>query len=285
VDSNTEVKAGQVLARIDPAGPQASYNQAKASLAAAKTAVTSAQAELEEAKAAVGQDQSSLESARVTAQNDQRTLDRLTNLKITSGNTAVSQQSIDDAKAAANTAKADVDKAQAAIVSANAAVDAAKAGVASAEAKQQEAEAALASAQVTMDHLTIKAPFDGQVVQLNVNTGSYVAAGTQLMALVPNKIYVTANFKETQLASIHPGDKVAIAVDAYPGVDFHGHVGSIQRGAGQAFQLLPAQNATGNYVKVVQRVPVRISIDGPNLQKYVLGPGMSVEPTVRIGGQ
>ena len=99
------------------------------------------------------------------------------------------------------------------------------------------------------------------MVKRQVNVGSYVAPGQQLMAIVPDDIWVTANFKETQLTLMRPGQAVDIKVDAYPGVTFHGHVDSIQRGAGQAFALLPPQNATGNYVKVVQRVPVRILFD------------------------
>jgi membrane fusion protein (multidrug efflux system) len=101
-------------------------------------------------------------------------------------------------------------------------------------------------------------------------------------------MWVTANFKETQLKNMRIGQPVAIKVDAYPDVEFRGHVDSIQRGAGQAFALLPAQNATGNYVKVVQRVPVRIEFDarnGPDPRKYPIGPGMSVTPTVKLGGR
>lgn len=282
IDSNTAVKPGQVLARIDPAAAKASYDQAKAALAEAQAGTKSAAAQLEQAKAAIAQSQSAYQAAQVTAENDQRTLDRFQGLKKSSGNSAVSQQQLDNAEAAARSAKADAARAKTAVASARASADAASAGVASAQAKLEKAKASLAAAQVTLNHLTIRAPMAGQIVQLNVNQGSYVQPGEQIMALVPDHIYVTANFKETELARIQPGDPVNIRVDAYPNVPFHGKVVSIQRGAGQAFQLLPPQNATGNYVKVVQRVPVRISIDGPNLKKYVLGPGMSVVPTVRV---
>ena len=126
----------------------------------------------------------------------------------------------------------------------------------------------------------------GQVVNRQVNVGSYVGPGTQLMAIVPDHIWVTANFKETQLQLMKIGQPVKIKVDAYPGLEFQGHVDSVQRGAGQAFALLPPQNATGNYVKVVQRVPVRIEFDvkqgSPDPRKYPLGPGMSVVPTVKV---
>jgi membrane fusion protein, multidrug efflux system len=134
--------------------------------------------------------------------------------------------------------------------------------------------------------LRITAPVDGQVVNRQVNIGSYVGPGSQLMAIVPDRMWVTANFKETQLELMRIGQPVEIRVDAYPGVKFRGHVDSIQRGAGQAFALLPPQNATGNYVKVVQRVPVRIEFDrgrdDPDPRRYPIGPGMSVVPTVKV---
>jgi membrane fusion protein (multidrug efflux system) len=123
------------------------------------------------------------------------------------------------------------------------------------------------------------------VVNRSVNLGSYVAPGMNLMAIVPDRMWVTANFKETQLTLMKPGQPVDIKVDAFPGVEFKGHVDSIQRGAGQAFSILPPQNATGNYVKVVQRVPVRIEFDtqhGADPRKYPIGPGMSVVPTVKV---
>ena len=119
-----------------------------------------------------------------------------------------------------------------------------------------------------------------------VNLGSYVGPGTQLMAIVPDRMWVTANFKETQLTLMKRGQPVDIRVDAFPSIVFHGHVDSVQRGAGQAFALLPPQNATGNYVKVVQRVPVRIEFDrrqgDPDPRRYPIGPGMSVTPTVKV---
>jgi membrane fusion protein (multidrug efflux system) len=102
------------------------------------------------------------------------------------------------------------------------------------------------------------------------------------MAIVPDQIWVTANFKETQLTYMHPGQHADIIVDAYPGVHFDGHVDSIERGAGQAFALLPPQNATGNYVKVVQRVPVRLLFDHPDPRRWSIGPGMSVSPRVKV---
>src|SRR3546814_469848 len=123
------------------------------------------------------------------------------------------------------------------------------------------------------------------VVNRQVNVGSYVAPGSQLMAIVPDKMWVTANFKETQLTLMRVGQPVSIKIDAFPDVAFEGHVDSVQRGAGQAFAILPSQNATGNFVKVVQRVPVRIVFDtknAPDPRDYPIGPGISAIPTVKV---
>ncbi len=139
---------------------------------------------------------------------------------------------------------------------------------------------------MTLGNNRLTAPVSGQVVNRAVNLGSYVSPGAQLMAIVPDRMWVTANFKETQLELMRIGQTVDIKVDAYPGVEFKGRVDSIQRGAGQAFALLPPQNATGNFVKVVQRVPVRITFirdrNTPDPQRYPIGPGMSVVPTVKV---
>jgi membrane fusion protein (multidrug efflux system) len=119
------------------------------------------------------------------------------------------------------------------------------------------------------------------VAQKSVAVGDYVQPGTQLLAIVPLRVWITANFKETQLADLRVGQKVSIHVDACPRAKVDGHVDSIQEGAGQAFALLPPENATGNYVKVVQRVPVKILVDHAP-KDCVLGPGMSAEPKVKV---
>ncbi|HQU10064.1 MAG TPA: HlyD family efflux transporter periplasmic adaptor subunit, partial [Acidiphilium sp.] len=115
--------------------------------------------------------------------------------------------------------------------------------------------------------------------------GNVVAPGAGLMAIVGDRLWVTANFKETALGRIHPGQTVRVYVDAVPGIAFQGKVASIQHGTGSVFSLLPAENATGNYVKVVQRVPVRINFDDKRIRNHLLAPGMSVEPYIRIRGQ
>jgi len=142
-------------------------------------------------------------------------------------------------------------------------------------------QAKVNAAQLDLDHTTITAAEPGRAVSLTAAVGQYAQAGTALTMFVPDEIWVTANFKETQLDAMRPKQAVTLAIDAYPERTIRGHIASVQPGSGTAFSLLPAQNATGNYVKIVQRVPVKIVLDAPPAD-LALGPGMSVVPTVRI---
>ncbi|OLB97732.1 MAG: hypothetical protein AUH30_09785 [Candidatus Rokubacteria bacterium 13_1_40CM_68_15] len=156
---------------------------------------------------------------------------------------------------------------------------------ATARAKREAAEAArrrLERAEVDLSYTRIVAPESGRVTRKSVEEGMYVPVGTPLMAIVTHDIWVIANFKETQLKNIRPGQPVEIKIDAYKGKVFKGHVDSIQSGTGARFSLLPPENATGNFVKVVQRVPVKIVFDQPPPPDYPVGPGMSVVPVVRV---
>jgi membrane fusion protein, multidrug efflux system len=148
------------------------------------------------------------------------------------------------------------------------------------EAQLRNAQAQLALAEANLSRTIITAPVAGRVTHLTAAKGGYAAVGQALMMFVPRDVWVTANFKETQLALMRPGQPVDIEIDAFPGRTFKGHVDSIQSGSGTAFSLLPAENATGNYVKIVQRVPVKIVFDKP--PDIELGPGMSVVPTVKV---
>lgn len=143
-----------------------------------------------------------------------------------------------------------------------------------------QARATLEQAQTNLTRTIITAPVAGRVTKLTAAKGGYAAVGQALMMFVPRQVWVTANFKETQLNLMRPGQPVDIAIDAYPGRTFAGHVDSLQSGSGTAFSLLPAENATGNYVKIVQRVPVKITFD--KMPDVLLGPGMSVVPTVKV---
>ena len=154
-----------------------------------------------------------------------------------------------------------------------------KAQIETGEAQIAQAQAQLATAQANLSRTKLHATLDGRVTKLTAALGAAAAPGQALMVLTPNDLWVTANFKETQLADMRPGQPVDIEIDAY-GRTYPGKVDSVQSGSGTAFSLLPAENATGNYVKVVQRVPVKIVFDkAPDVQ---IGPGMSVVPTVRV---
>jgi len=143
-------------------------------------------------------------------------------------------------------------------------------------------EAAVEQAELNLGYTKITAPIDGYVTKEAVAIGDYLQVGQTLMALVPPRVWVIANFKETQLRSMRPGQPVTISVDAYPGLKLEGRIDSVQAGSGAAFSLLPPENATGNYVKVVQRVPVKIVLDEQQQLQRVLGPGMSVVPSVTV---
>jgi membrane fusion protein (multidrug efflux system) len=149
-------------------------------------------------------------------------------------------------------------------------------------AQVARSEAAVQQASLDLSYTKIFAPEAGRITRKRVERGAYVQVGQTLFVIVPDQVWVVANYKETQLEYMRPGQPASIHVDAYPDKVFHGHVDSIQAGSGAAFSLLPPENATGNYVKVVQRVPVKIVIDDPPDDEHVLGPGMSVVPEIQV---
>ena len=281
---NRHVDAGRLLAVITPSGPEAQLAEADAN---AKQAV----AQFEQSRAQVAAAQATRDQAAAQARgpiaNAARAAQDLARYEALRrlDPDAVAGQQVDAARAQAKATAADAAAARQQIASADANVVVARRQVGASQAVIAARQAQVKQARVTIGDLSLTAPVSGQVVNRQVNVGSYVGPGTQLMAIVPDRIWVTANFKETQLKDMKIGQPVTIKVDAFPQVEFRGHVDSIQRGAGQAFALLPPQNATGNYVKVVQRVPVRIEFDarnGPDPRHYPIGPGMSVVPTVKV---
>jgi membrane fusion protein (multidrug efflux system) len=278
---NRHVRKGELLASIEPETPAATFQEAKSNVAQADAAIEQARAKVFAAVAAQRQAQfdalAPAANAAKALADYRRYLDLLARDRM-----AVAPTQIDAAKSQADASAAQAAAARRQIDSAAANVLAARKEVQSAQANRQAAQARQRQANVTVGYTTIRAPIDGQVVNRSVNVGSYVAPGQQLLAIIPDDLWVTANFKETQLDHMRSGQVVRIRIDAYPGVNFPGHVDSIQRGAGQAFAVLPPQNATGNYVKVVQRVPVRILFDTCPDPTYVIGPGMSVVPRVTV---
>lgn len=280
VNDNQRVSPGQWLVRIDSADAETRVAQGQAQQAQAQSQVDNARVQVSAAEAAYQQAQADVAAAKAQADNAARDLARYTALQRTNP-AAVAQQQLDQAAAQARSTAAQLAAAQKAARAKADQAAAARTQVKSAEDQAKAAQAQLQAAQINLGYATLAAPVAGTVAQKTVAVGNYVQPGTQLMAIVPLNLWITANYKETQLELMRPGQKAFIKVDACPHAKVEGHVDSIQRGAGQAFAILPPENATGNYVKVVQRVPVKILIDRVP-QGCVLGPGMSVQPKVQV---
>jgi membrane fusion protein, multidrug efflux system len=278
IDDNQEVKQGDLLLELDPRDFEVALEQAQTNEAAARGRLQQARAQLAVAQANVAQAQAQVVVAQANAVNAQADLQRYQS--VTSN--AVSRQQVDSAIAAARTAKVNVDAARQQMSANQAQVAVAQSQIATDESEVQQAQAQVRQAQLNLSYTKIYAPEDGRVTQKTVEPGDYGQTGQNLFALVPHDVWVVANFNETQLTDMRPGQPVEIEVDAYPNRTFKGHVDSFQMGTGAAFSLLPPENATGNYVKVVQRVPVKIVFDEPPESVHLLAPGMSVVPEVKV---
>ena len=278
---NRHVNQGQLLAVIEPGQPEAQLAEAQAGVSQADAAIEQARAKVASALAAERQAAANAVAPAAQALRAADDYRRYAALRKLDPAAAAATQ-VEQARTESQAQAAQADAAQRQVDQAHADLLAARKDVKAALAQRAAAQARVQQAQVVNNYLRITAPVNGQVVNRQVDVGSYVSPGQQLLAIVPDEMWVTANFKETQLKHMRIGQPVEIKIDAYPAVKFHGHVDSIQHGAGQAFALLPPQNATGNYVKVVQRVPVRILFDGSEWRKYAIGPGMSVVPTVKV---
>lgn len=280
IQDNQDVKRGDLLLEIDPQDYETKVMQAKANLTRAQSSAQQAKAQLSVDEAGVERERASLVAAEAEAARATRDLKRYQAVE----SRAVSQTQIDAAATQAKNATAQVAVVQSRVEAAKAQVELSKANVETAQATIQQAEAALRQAELDLSYTKVIAPEDGRITKRSVESGSYIQVGQVLMAMVPSKFWVVANFKETQLTHMRPGQPVEVKVDAYPQLKIKAHVDSIQTGAGARFSLFPPENATGNYVKVVQRVPVKIVFDELNLSDagLLLGPGMSVEPRVRV---
>ncbi|HMC77556.1 MAG TPA: HlyD family secretion protein [Vicinamibacterales bacterium] len=343
VTNNQAVKAGEVLAEIDPRDYQNALDRVRAELAdavataaAARTGVPIAQVEtrsgvstasggVQQAEAAVAGAEREIQVAQAnlvvaqarlrekeaTATRSARDVERLRGLV---EKDEISQQQFDAAVAAADSAKAAADAARSEVTAAQGGIPVAeqraaaargaaaqsRAGLAtaqtapqqlqvtearatSADARVRQAESAVKQAELNLEYTTIKAPTAGVVSRKSMEPGQVIQPGQPLLALVDlDDVWVTANFKESQLAKMRPGQKATIDVDALGGKEFRGHIDSIAAATGAKFSLLPPENATGNYVKVVQRIPVRIFFEPGQDPERLLRPGMSVTPTVTV---
>ena len=295
VDDNQSVSKGHLVVELDPRDFDAAVRQKAAALASSQAQAVATEAAGQQAIAHVKTEQATVESDQATAaadaaqsdkaQSDLKRNEELFKTKV------VSPQDVDQFRATAKSARATLTAAEKKVLSDEALVSEAQAEVATyvgllqtVNAQIRESDANLASAKLNQSYTKVWAPESGWVTQKSVESGAYVQAGQNLFALVPKQVWVTANFKEDQIRQMRPGQPVEVGVDALHGQKFRGHIDSIQAGSGARFSLLPPEDATGNYVKVVQRVPVKIVFDEPlNTENGLpFGPGESVVPTVKV---
>ncbi len=277
VNDNDKVKAGQVLARIDDRDFQAALSQAKADLKAANAAIANIDAQISLQQSLIGQAKATVDASKASldfAQSDAARSARLIS------NGAGTQSRAEETQSASKQAAAAVERDQAALVAAQNKVPVLQTQRDQAVAQRDRAAAAVRQAELNLSYTDIVAAVDGTVGARSIRVGQYVTSGTQLMAVVPlHSVYVVANFKETQLTYVRPGQSVEIRVDSFPDVAIKGHVDSLSPASGLEFSLLPPDNATGNFTKIVQRIPVKIVIDDEQLAG-LLRSGMSVEPEI-----
>jgi membrane fusion protein (multidrug efflux system) len=278
VTDNQHVAAGDVVARIDDRDYRIALEQAQAQVAAAKANLQNIDAQISVQQAQITASQAQVEQAQAALTFAEQQAARYADLAQRAAGT------VQMAEQTASTLRQDqaaVRNSQAALTVAQRQIDSLKAQRNSAEASLAQAYAQRDQAELNLSYTTVTAAQAGRVVNLTAAVGQYAQAGTNLTMFVPDDIWVVANYKETQLAHMRPGQTVTMRIDAYSNRTVRGHVDSVQSGSGAAFSLLPPENATGNFIKVVQRVPVKIVMENPPAD-VALGPGMSVVPTTRI---
>jgi membrane fusion protein (multidrug efflux system) len=285
VNDNQFVKQGQPLIHIDPRQYQIDREQAEGALATANAQYRGQQYGLEVAKknfpAQLEAAKAQLENAKATKARTQADYDRQKALP----KAATSQQDVDAAEAALKQAEAQVALADAQVTQNSPVterVGETDAAVGQLKGQVEQAQAKLDQANLNLSWAIVKAPQDGWITKRNVEKGNYVAPGQQIFSIVATEVWITANFKESQLVNMRPGQHVAIRIDAYPQLRLEGHVDSIQLGSGSKFTAFPPENATGNFIKIVQRVPVKIVIDKGLDPNIPLPLGISVEPKVTV---
>jgi membrane fusion protein (multidrug efflux system) len=278
VTDNEHVDAGDVIARINDRDYRTALDQAAAQVAAAQASIENIDAQVEVQQAQINANQAQVDQAQATLVFAQQQAERYQHLEQTGYGTVQNSEQY----------TSQLHQQQAALQSAQATLNLAQRQLGALKAQRKSAVASLAQAQaqddqakLNLSYTTVTAAQPGRVVNLGAAVGQFAQPGTNLSMFVPDEIWVTANFKEIQLDRMRPREPVTLRIDAYPGRVIQGHVDSVQPGSGTAFSLLPAQNATGNYVKIVQRVPVKIVMDHPPVD-VAIGPGMSVVPTVRV---
>jgi membrane fusion protein (multidrug efflux system) len=277
VSDNEQVKAGQLLARIDDRDFRTALAQAKADVAASDAAVRNLDAQIELQEPIIQQQAAEVDAAEANLQFAQEEHARYDTL-MKSGSGTVQRAQQTDAALRAQTAQ--LQQGKSGLAAANKRIEVLATERAKAVAQLDHARAVEAQAALNLSYTQITAPVDGSVGARSLRVGQFVQAGTQLMAVVPlDAVYVVANFKETQLTYVRNGQPVELRVDSFNTTTLKGHVDSLSPASGLEFSLLPPDNATGNFTKIVQRVPVKIVLDDPSL-RGLLRPGMSAEPTI-----
>jgi len=285
VKDNQRVKKGDLLVVIDPRDATAQREQAQAQLGLAQAQLHQAQAQLALARVQypAQKDQALAQQARAQANYNNAQEDYKRQRGVDPR--ATSQRNIDAASAQLRSARAELTNAQAQVEVASQValqIRQQETNVEARESQVEQAQAQLNTANLNLSYTEVRAPYDGFVTKRNVQVGTLVQAGSSLFSLVSADTWIVANFKESQLARMKPGDKVEIGIDAWPDMKVEGHVDSVQMGSGSRFSAFPSENATGNYVKIVQRVPVKIVIDKGLDANHPLPIGLSVEPKVTV---
>jgi len=278
VTDNQHVNAGELLARIDNRDYVIAVDQAKAQVAVGQANIDNIQAQIDSQHQQIDQAKAQLDQAQAQLQFAQEEEARAKDLvEKGAGTVQREQQTHSDLQSQ----QANTSRAKAALIAAQLGVKTLEAQLESARAALQQAQAQLDQANLNLQYTSVTAAQSGRVVKLSGAVGTLATAGQSLMMFVPDDIWIVANYKETQLRYMRPGQQVEFTIDAYPDRKLTGRVASVQPGSGTAFSLLPAENATGNYVKVVQRVPVKIVVDQWPADVPV-GPGMSVVPWTKV---
>lgn len=283
VEDNQQVHAGDVLARIDDRDLKTALDQARSDVASAQAGMANIRAQQQLQRTLIDQAQAKLESDQASLDYATKDSERYGRLSASgSGSVQQAQSSLSVMREKAAAVAAD----QAAVAAARQQVQVLGTELQKAAAELAHDQAVQHQAELNLGYATIAAPIDGTIGQRSLRVGQYVQAGTQLMAVVPlDEVYVVANFKETQLTEVRPGAPVELTVDTFPGRVLTGRVDSLAPASGQTFALLPADNATGNFTKIVQRIPVKIVLDDAGRLAGLLRPGMSVESTIDTRGQ
>jgi membrane fusion protein (multidrug efflux system) len=278
VTDDQHVNAGDLLAQIDDRDYKIAVDQARAQVAVAQANIDNIQAQIDSQNEQIKQAQAQLDQAEAQLQFAQQEETRAKDLVDKGAGTLQREQ---QTRSDLQSQQANTTRANAALIAANLGIKTLQTQLESARGSLQQAQAQLDQANLNLQYTHVTAAQAGRVVKLSGAVGTFTTAGQSLMMFVPDEVWIVANYKETQLRDMRPGQPVEFTIDAYPGRKLTGRVASVQPGSGTAFSLLPAENATGNYVKVVQRVPVKIVVDHwPS--DVAIGPGMSVVPWTKV---